>query len=376
MKKGAIRFVTVFSLLGIMVWMFVDKDRSFSDKENRILAQLPKVSVASITNGEFMDEWETYLSDQFPLRDWCVALRSNTVSLFGQKKINGVYLAKDNYLIPVDDDASQKVIDPKIEAINSLAERYPLVNLEMLLVPGAACIYEDKLPYGIKTTQNDTIEYVSKNLNRKITFIGVKDSLVKNSDKQLYYRTDHHWTTRGAFVAFSQFGATHMNNVVENDYEFMEVSRNFYGTQASNSGIYKKGDTVEICVPRNSEGTYTVTYVEEGEKRSTFFDLDKLNEKDKYLVFMGGNYAQISISTSANNGRKLLIIKDSYANCMIPMFAKYYEQIEVIDPRYCTDSIDDIIVGNEIKEVLFLYSVNGFATDSALTGIIASEDME
>lgn len=374
MKRGYIRFITVFLLLGVMIWMFVAPDRSFSDRENRYLAKATKPTWSTVFDGSFMDEWETYLSDQFPLRDWCMTLRSNAVSLLGQKKINGAFLAADSYLIPQDDAVDADKLDEKIASINAFAKRYPDLKVNVLLAPGASFVYEKKLPAGIKSTQGETMDYVISALSTKVGFVDVRENLLQNAEEQLYFRNDHHWTVRGAFAAFEKYMATQKVAVSAKDFSYMTVAEEFFGTQASNSGIYKKGDVVEICAPKDSEGTYTVLFVNEEKKVSSLFDESKVTEKDKYLVFMGGNYAQTIINTRANNGKRLLIIKDSYANCMIPMFTPYYEQIVVIDPRYFFDSLDDVILMNETDEVLFMYSVNGFVTDSTLIDTLMEEE--
>ena len=367
MRKGQIRFITVFFLTGIMVWMLVAKDRDYSERENRYLAKLPSVSVQSVLDGSFMDDWETYLSDQFPLRDWCVTLRSNALSLLGQTRINGVFIGSGGYLIPKDDEVDYNKIDEQTEAVNAAAEYFPDVNFQLMLAPGASYVCEDRLPAGIESTQGSTMDYVADRLSSRVDFVDVRKALLTNNTEQLYFRNDHHWTVYGAFEAFSEYMNTRGVKVDSKDFDFMTVADGFFGTQASNCGIYKTGDEVDICVPKGSEGTYTVNYINESIKTTTLFDDSKVDAKDKYLVFMGGNYSQVIIDTTANNGKRLLIVKDSYANCMIPMFTPYYERIVVVDPRYFYDNIAEGIVGNEVDDVLFLYSVNGFVTDTSLT---------
>lgn len=155
------------------------------------------------------------------------------------------------------------------------------------------------------------------------------------------------------------------------NYNFYDVTGNFQGTQSSNSGVYSTYETVTIGVPDNSIGTYTVEYVNEGKKTTSLFDDSKLKEKDKYQVFLGGNFAQVDITTTAGTGRNLMIIKDSYANCFIPLLTPYYDKITVIDPRYFYDDIYTLIEAYGISDVLFMYNVNSYVEDNSLEDILS-----
>ena len=134
--------------------------------------------------------------------------------------------------------------------------------------------------------------------------------------------------------------------------------------------MYGRKDSIEICEPENAKGNYTVNYVNEGRKSSSLFDAAKLKGKDKYQVFQGGNYAEIVINTTVLNGRKLLIVKDSYANCFIPMLTADYECIVVVDPRYSTEPLTALVTKYNINEMLYLYNVNSFAEDRVLQEVL------
>lgn len=371
MKKSASRIVTIVFLCLMPVWMFASKDVKFSEKENRYMASFPKISVDSLKSGSFMTDFETYLTDQFPVRDACIALKTNTLRLFGQRRINGVYIASDGYLIAEEEECDKDRTAELTDSINTFAGQVgDDVNVRFMLVPNAVSIYEAKLPYGVKSSQKDTIGYVEDKLCDKVQFVDIYDTLKDNVSQQLYYKTDHHWTTQGAYLAFTDYAKAAGLDTSSVKYEFMAVAGDFQGTQASNCGIYSSYDNVSICVPDNSEASYIVNYIEKTEKKATLFDVDKLKEKDKYLVFMGGNYSEVDITTNAGTGKNLLIVKDSYANCMIPMLTPYYDHIVVVDPRYYYDNIYDLVQGSAISDVLFLYNVNSYVTDNSLEDIL------
>lgn len=351
------------------VWMLISKDVDFSDKENRYMAKFPKISIKTISDGSFMEDFETYLTDQFPVRDACITLKTNALRLLGQRRINGVYIASKGYLIAEEDKYDTDALDKLTQTVSDFAVDSD-ADVKFMLVPNSSLIYEERLPYGIKSSEDATIERVKNMLSDKAGFVDVRGALYEGKGKQLYYKTDHHWTTEGAYIAFEEYAKAAGLDISSVQYESYCVSGDFQGTQASNCGVYSSSDVVNICVPKGSEGSYIVNYVDETKKTATLFDMSKLEEKDKYLVFMGGNYSRVDISTKTKNGRRLLLIKDSYANCFVPMLTPYYEEIIVIDPRYYYDDIYQLMADNSVSDVLFLYNVNSFVTDNSLEEVL------
>ena len=101
-------------------------------------------------------------------------------------------------------------------------------------------------------------------------------------------------------------------------------------------------------------------------------DAEKLDQRNQYEVFLGGNYDKIVIQTLAETEDTLLLFKDSFANCLIPMLTPYFTKIVVIDPRYFSDSLQDVIADNEFTHILFVYNLNTFLADKSLAGVLAS----
>lgn len=379
MRKSISRFATIAFLCFVPIWMLIVKDKTFSDKENRYLAGFPKITWSSIVDGSFMDDLETYLADQFPLRNSSITLKTNALRAVGQRKINGVYMGDNGYLIAEEESYDKDSVKKLTQAVNTFSENLSNVNVNVMLVPNAISIYTDKLPSGIKSGQKDTIDMVYGGLDENINPVDVYSTFRKYRDYQLYYKTDHHWTTKGAKFAFDEYADVTGLDTENVEYDTYCVSDNFQGTQASNCGVYSSNDIINICVPHDSEGSYIVNYVYETKKTTTLFDIDKLKEKDKYLVFMGGNYAEVDIDTASQSDRNLLVIKDSYANSFIPMLTPYYKKIIVVDPRYYYDNIYDLVSSNNINEVLFLYNVNSYVTDNSLYDMLMnlpSDDAE
>lgn len=372
MKKNSIRIITIIFLCVVPVWMMLCKDVMFSQKENRNLASFPKLTLTTLVNGEFMDDFETYLADQFPVRDWCVSLKTAVLRVTGKRLINDVYIAKDNYLIAKESTVRDGQLSEMTDTLNYFAGQLEDVRVNLMLIPNASLVYEDKLPYGAESDEEETINTVKNQISDKVNYVDVYNTLMEHKSEGLYYKTDHHWTSKGAYYSFLEYASA--NGITPVDYEFYPVTGSFQGTQASNCGVYNTFETISLCIPENSIGTYVVRYVNDDRTTTTLFDESKLNEKDKYQVFMGGNYAEVDISTTANTGKNLMIIKDSYANCFIPMLTPYYDKIIVIDPRYFYDDIYTIAQINKVNEVLFMYNVNSFVDDNSLRDIIVKEE--
>ena len=146
----------------------------------------------------------------------------------------------------------------------------------------------------------------------------------------------------------------------------------FSGTLASSYGERKIKDVLYVCAPKKANGTYTVSYPTQGKVTASVFDTSKLEQKNQYEVFLGGNFDKIEITTTAESEDTLLLFKDSFANCLIPMLTPYFSKIVVIDPRYFSDSLGDVLEDTDFTHVLFVYNLNTFLADKSLSGVLAS----
>ena len=360
-------FCVVIGVVGLMN-LFAD-DREFSESENRVLASFPKLTVSSVTDGSFMKNFETYMADQFIFRDKLISMKTYLDRLSGIREENGVYIGEDNFLIEKQSAYTSKKAKALTKSINSFMKKYPDINKMVAISPNASYIYSEKLPSGVELhSQFDQLDAIRKRLEgENYTFLNATKALESIKDKhQLFYKTDHHWTTRGAYITFKAIAEKWKLDLSRAKYEFLTVSSDFEGTLASKTGIHDVTDKVEICVPENSKGSYIVNYESQEKRTTSLFESDKLNQKNKYEVFLGGNYDKVVIDTVSESRATLLIIKDSYANCMIPMFTPHFARIIVVDPRYMTDSIHTVMDEYNISHVLFLYNLNTFLQDTSL----------
>ena len=355
----------------IAVGSLVLPDRAFSDEENRTLAQAPKLSSASLQSGTFFSDLSTYLQDQIAGRDMWMRLKVTETRMSGMKESGDVFLGKNGYLLEKPAVPDQAKIDRSIEQIRAFVQQYPDLNMVMTLVPCAAAVFPDLLPDGAPVhDQLSDIGYVRNKLVDVIPFIEMQTAFRNDSINQIYYRTDHHWTSRGALDAFQ---AIRWELGIDSAEYFvpMTVSMDFEGTLASRSGSHVQKDTVEIYRPENEDYQYYTYYPDTQERIPSIFVTEKLEEKDKYQVFFGGNHPVLTVRTTVDNGRSLLIFKDSYANSFVQFLLPYYERIVLVDPRYYYEDIKTLISSEAITDVLFLYSMNTFAADGSLADVLS-----
>ena len=370
LMRGFVLLLVCFVLLNI-----VRRDVEFSEAENRMLAQKPKFSIESVMNGKFMSEFESYISDQFLGRNQWISLKLLEDKILGKKESNGVYLGKDGYLMEKPDLPDWENVERNAKAIEDFAKRHANLPVYMCLVPNAAHIMESRMPANapVRDQQKD-IDTVMELTGNSVQKIDAARALEEHAEEALYYRTDHHWESLGAYYAFQEIASAMALPDPETEYNIYTVTDDFEGTLASKSGDHSSRDTIEVYEPKNKPMDYIVTYVEEGNSSPSVYNSACLKEKDKYTVFFGGNHARIDIKTTLAEKRNLLIFKDSYANSLVPFLIPYYQNIIIVDPRYFYDNVDKIIENNSITEVLYLYNVNTFMGDNSIADVLQTEE--
>lgn len=378
-KTVALCLIVIFCIFtaGLGILSCLTADREFSESENRVLASMPRFSWSSVLSGSFMKDFETYLADQFPLRDGAISLKTLTDRVLGKRQENGVYIGDNNFLFDEQTDFVKEDNIGKIQAIDEFCEKYPTAKKLFAIAPNSSYIYSEYLPYSLTLPdQQNQIEQIYASLKCKtLTKADVTGILQREKEKgtQLFYKTDHHWTTRAAYSVFSAIIKHWKLDKDDVKFRGFPVTADFEGTLSGKSGVHSAKDTIEIIVPQKSVGSYIVNYESQQRKTTTLFENSKLAEKNKYEIFLGGNYDKVVISTDAENLNTLLIVKDSFANCMLPMFTPYFSKIVVIDPRYLTDSMEKIMGDNDFTHILFLYNLNTFLGDTSIVSAFSEE---
>ena len=370
---GIIFILTLFLFLIINV---IVPDREKSVQENRMLATKPKFRLSSLISGDYDEKFEAYMDDQFVGRDMWRKLKVAVDRIGGSRLENGVYIGTNGQLLEQIEVADENHLAANIKAIKSFSESQSKIPVRMMLVPDAANVLNHSLPALAKPEdQTQMFSMVRKDLGDSVEWIDVSTELNKHKTEKIYYKTDHHWTTLGAFYAFQAAAPSlGIDGDLSGKYVSYTVSDRFNGMLASKSGVnFGEKEQIDIYVPTEEDTDLIVDYVDEGKRSTSLYDSSKLKEKDQYTVFLGGNSSLLDIRTVSTSTKRLLLVKDSFANSFIPFLTPYYREIVVVDPRYYSGTINDLMDSYRISEVLFLYSGNTFFKDNNISGVFAVE---
>lgn len=359
----------IFTAAFISVWgtlaaiNLIKPDTEFSENENRKLAKAPDFSVETLIDGSFMTKADTYLNDQFILRDDWIAAMSVSEFILGKRESNGVFVGNNalfNIISP-----SEEIAARNATGINSFAE-YSGLSCYFALIPSAAGVQTDKLPLFAQATDENAL-IAGLYSQCKASSVPVLDTLSEHSNEYIYYRTDHHWTTYGAYLGYTEICKA--AGIAPAEYNAITVSDCFNGTLYSRSGVrFVQSDTMEAFVCENA-----VMNVISGETEKTHdgvYFSEYLDEKDKYSYFLGQNEPVITVRGECENGRRLLLFRDSFAACITPMLLSNYSEITLIDMRYINVGLEEFIDISDYDAALFLYSTDVFAATQVTSKLI------
>lgn len=354
-------------ILGTVASIFSPK-KTFSENENRVLQQMPKFSKDTFLDGTFEKGYENFVTDQFFYRDRWIACKTNIERMLQKKDINGVYFGKDHYLIErhmdsdVKEEQVQKNIDYLTKFINQTASVLGEDHVRVMLVQTASEILKDKMPaYAYGYDQEQVIREVKDQVPAG-TFVDVTQTLKDHADEYIYYKTDHHWTSLGAYYAYEQWAfESGLTPFSQEEFDIVKVSDQFYGTIASKVNVDVVPDELNLYVKKGNP-VYEVTYNEE-KTSASLYEYKHLETKDKYRVYLNGNNALVKIKSQNQNGKRLLVIKDSFSHCFVPFLVDHYEEVYMIDFRYFKNSLKEFMNANEFTDVLVLYNVMQFVKE-------------
>ncbi len=357
------------SILVVILAIFIltdlfNEERLFSEMENRMLAGKPKFTKENVLSGKYMEDYEEYLTDQFVSRDRWVELKTRMDVVTQKKEINGVYLGKNRYLIEqhLPEHYTAQMEDEKLAQLERLVEQW---DAKVMLVPTADNVLKDKLPaYAVSYDQAGFLEKVRNQVGEE-NYIDVYSVLKEHKDEEIYYRTDHHWTALGTYYGYQAWADETLHFSVPYDSENMtSVSDKFQGTLHSKVPITNTVDTIHIF-PESTMRKVSVTY-DFNRTATSLYEEKHLDTKNQYAYFLDDNHAFIEIRTDYKTDRTLFLIKDSYANSMIPLLQPHYSTIYVLDPRYYNGSVNELMKKYEPEggmDVIVLYNCVHFLED-------------
>lgn len=347
--------LAVSALIGLLM-----PDRYYSEREKRTLTQKPKFTVANFISGEFSDELEKYLTDQVPLRDGWVTMKTYMELAIGKRESVGVYICKDKYLMDKFTSYSKKQLVANAAALVDLQEKLAAEGISMntILVPMAAQVLTDKLPAYAPVADYAVILQVLTDAGVDTT--DVLSALVAHSSENIYYRTDHHWTSLGAYYAYCAWRGIEPN---VDEWTQEVLCDDFYGT-TWNKGPLPTVPAEEITAWYKHINR-SVSYNNGQYETDSIYERKYLSGSDQYAVFLNSNQAQTVIEGSGKSG-KLLLIKDSYGNTFSQFPVEDYAEVHVLDLRFFKGDVTEYAKENGITDTLVLYGTQSFVKDTRL----------
>jgi hypothetical protein len=360
---------------GLFVLDLATPDRTYSELENTTLTQRPTLAVSSLSAdslNRYFSSYTQYVKDQVFARDGWISLQSFCETALLQKTENGgILLGKEDMLFPRTYSllsSEVRNLPKNIAALQSLAQRYP-GKVNALIVPAAAAIYPENVPANAPLLDEDAYldEIAAAVTEAGGRFIDVRETLAAHKNEYIYYRTDHHWTTTGAYYAYAQLcGTLGLTPFDRAAHETVAVAQ-FYGTHYSKARLWNAvPDTITYYDLPNTLTIYTVTGAAEATPAEVtgLYDTAKFAVYDKYAAFLHGNNGYSRIDGDGEG--KILVIKDSYANSFVPYLTANYAAIDVIDFRNYNYGLDALIEANDYDQILVLYSFDSFKSDMYL----------
>lgn len=332
-KRTKIICCVLFLLTLCLFWIadIFCGDRIYSDWEKRMLAQKPEFGLVSLADGSYGSEYEEWMTDQFPGRSWWVSLKTRCELLLGKREIRGIYLGRDHYMFA---ESTQTADWDRLEA--QMQEQFGEEKVSRIHVPAAGAVLEERLPRGLA---------FSHELDR------IRDALRLHSEEYIYYRTDHHWTMLGAYYAYAVWIEEQGMQPLSLDSMPKKILKaDFLGTHYGKIHYAGQADMMEFYDP----GIACTVYYDLGETEEFGLYQEKyLETEDAYGYFLDGNHGLVQIRTGQQGGH-LAVLKDSFANCLIPFLTAHYGKITVIDPRYFRADISVWLREQNVTQILIL----------------------
>ena len=375
LKSGKLRFAPavlfVAFIFAMAIWFVVNPKADYSSSEKRYLQQFPETSVDTVLSGEFSEKFETYFADNFPQRNMWVGLNSYYNLGIGLNGRNGVYNSADGYLINVPVD-KENYVRKNIRVLAEFKEKIGDVPMTVMLAPSTGYIATDKLPLIHDSYKDDTyFAETAKTLGESgVNFVDLRETFKQKYAEgvQLYYRTDHHWTTDGAYEGYVKLCEKLGVQPADKDSFAKTAYGGFYGTTYSTSGYWlTKPDSITVYDNQeNTDKNITVKISEDGKDNhyGSMFFYNHIDEDDKYPVFLDGNHALTEIQNKNAKNGTIVVIKDSFSHSLAPFLAENYSKVVLVDLRYYKQSVSDLIKKENPEQVVALYGIDNLATDT------------
>ena len=354
----------------MMMLLFVLPKETFSAQEKRELSTFPEINADTVMDARFQNELDTYLSDHIPARNFFVGTSACLELAEGRNGSKGIYLGSDGYLFP---EPTKQTDNLKKNAgfIKEFADDSD-IPVYMTVVPSSGFINGTKLPL-LHEGYNDEelITDFRKSLGKNVIFTDVTDRLEEKANlSQLYYKTDHHWTSAGAYECYCELGNTMGYKPVPESSFNKEKVDGFYGTSYSKSALwFMQPDTIELWTNKEQPADSVSVEITDGKDKKSgksYFFREQLSNDDKYPVFLDGNHSIEKIINTNADGGNIIVLKDSYAHTFVPFLSQNYREIIMVDMRYYKKDISALAEKEGAEAILILYSLDNLSSDNNL----------
>ena len=345
----------------MFTFIFSEK-KSFSENENKNLASFPKFSIKTLENGDFTSGLEEYMKDHFPARDMLMKLKTKAQLFAGYKKISDVHIGKDRLFQNVAEPDFSSFVTSSNKLFDSIENKD--IKTSVMLLPSASEIYKEELPsYTDSIDENALIGNILSQINCDLPINPTEMMVVKKAENNLFYKTDHHWTTYGAFYAYELFAKSlSCDTHPISDYDIVTISEDFKGTLYSKVLDDSRFDSVaRFDADFVLFDAFMTRNVTKDPEPFEFYAEEFLCKKDKYAYFGGGNFPLVVLSSaSCKNGNEIVVVKDSFANAFAPFLTENFEKVHIVDPRYFKGKTISAYINEKEKvtSVLVLYGIN------------------
>ncbi len=425
-RHYVVPIIFMLLLCSVGILYFVVPDAGVSSDENRSLAQLPTFSFASLADGSYTAAIDEYLKDQFPFRGAFISAadKANAVLALSGGEVEMVMgvgntdmgvgetlgdvpeIAEEPEEEPVEEKPAAAEIQLADEAdynrngiiisgdramelfgssygmleqyasiVNSFKNELPDVNVYSLFVPTSVEFYSPLKYHQNERSQKAAIETLDSLFMNEVIPVDAYTYLAANADKYIYFRTDHHWTARGAYQGYYAFcKAAGLEAVPEENFEVTQAEGSFLGTlyrYTKKQVLHDNPDYVEILNPPEVESCTAYTSADMTYPYEASVIADTSDSTNKYLSFLGGDHPLMRIVTNNKNGRRVLILKDSFGNAFVPFLINHYEEIYVIDPRSASASISEFCAQHEINDLILENYAFAVGNSAILKGLKA-----
>lgn len=369
-KEASSRIFFIAAVLYLAVngiLLFVLPQQSYSENENRCLTTFQSPSLSGFMDTSMQENMTDGANDQFAGRDCWMKFATALQRTAGFQDTGGVYLGKNGYYFEriLNSGISQARYANNLNCLKQFASAYSNTKTVFLPVPSKGTVLAKELPANAVLYDAARLYSQAETQLEPADVLDIRSKLsAKTKECRLYFKTDHHWTMEASYLAYTVWCSAHGRTAKPlEQFQPKCASQDFYGTLYSKApGFFTQPD--QLLIP-SALASAKITI--DGNETDSIYDLDKLSTKDKYGVYFGGNFGRIDIKTDNSDrpltSRTLLVIKDSFANSLIPFLMEDYSHIIMLDFRYYNKPVSELMKEIQPEETLILYEMSNFAQD-------------